>query len=104
MGKAIIGEREPKPAMLLRLLEEAQAGVHCECTLAYSLEFLRDQYGLSRGEFAVLLGLQRSRYREIVNGKRGMPLNAIKRAYAVGVPADVLLSNNCIVGAIWNAD
>lgn len=100
MHKEITGAREPKPAMLLRLLAEAQSGVRCECTLAESLEFRRDQYGLSRGEFAALLGLQRSHYSEIVNGKRGMPLGAIKRAYAIGVPADVLLSNNCIVGAV----
>ena len=77
--------------MLLRLLAEAQAGVRCECTLADALEFRRDQYGLNKGEFAALLGMQASHYGEIVRGKRGMPLRAIKRAYAIGVPADVLL-------------
>lgn len=37
------------------------------------------------------LGLQRSHYNEIVNGKRTLPYRAACKAYELGVPASVLL-------------
>ena len=83
--------REPKPTMILRLLSEAQAGKIAEVSLADALEFRRDQYGLTKGEFAAILGLQKSHYSEIVLGKRRLPITATKRAFAIGVPAEVLL-------------
>lgn len=82
---------EPRPAMILRLLSEAQAGNVCSVSIADALEFRRDQYGLKASEFAAILGLTPPKYSEIVNGRRNMPLNARIRAFAVGVPADVLL-------------
>lgn len=85
--------QEPRPAMLLRLLAEAQAGVSCSVTLADALEFRRDQYGLSRRDFAALLGFSEGRYSEILRGVRRLPLAATKRAYAIGVPADALLQS-----------
>lgn len=83
--------REPKPTMILRLLSEAQAGKIAEASLADALEFRRDQYMLTKGEFAQILGLQKSHYSEIVLGKRRLPITATKRAFAIGVPAEVLL-------------
>lgn len=82
---------EPRPAMILRLLTEAQAGKACDVSLADALEFRRDQYGLKTAEFATILGLTPPKYSEVINGKRNMPLNARIRAFAVGVPAEVLL-------------
>lgn len=82
---------EPRPAMILRLLTEAQAGKACDLSIADALEFRRDQYGLKAAEFAAILGLTPPKYSEVINGKRNMPLNARIRAFAIGVPADVLL-------------
>lgn len=88
---ADLNNREPKPAMILRLLTEAQMGKTVNVGVAEALEFRRDQYGLSKSEFAAILGLQKSHYCEIINGKRQLPIGATKRAFAVGVPAEVLL-------------
>ena len=77
--------------MILRLLSEASTGKSCDVSVPESLEFRRDQYGLTRSEFAALLGLGLSHYGEILSGKRGIGKTAMRRAYAIGVPADVLL-------------
>ncbi len=60
-------------------------------TLIEAVEFRREQYGWNRSRMARELGLTRSHYNEFVSGKRGLPMNARCRAYALGVPADVLL-------------
>ncbi|WP_157385878.1 helix-turn-helix domain-containing protein [Methylosarcina fibrata] len=86
-----LNRREPKPTMILRLLAEVQAGKAVSVSIADALEFRREQYGLTQSEFAAILGLQKGHYSEIVNGKRKLPIGATKRAYALGVPADVLL-------------
>ena len=86
-------KREPKPAMILRLLTEAAAGKSCDVSIADALEFRRDQYQLTRTEFAALLGLSMNHYGEILNGKREIAKTAMRRAYAIGVPADVLLQS-----------
>lgn len=83
--------KEPKPARILRLLAEAQTLRAHETTLADALEFRRDAYELSRAEFAAILGLTLARYGEILNGRRDMPKGAMRRAYAIGVPAGALL-------------
>jgi len=90
---AQLNTREPKPAMILRLLAEAQAGVKCDVSIKDALEFRRDQYGLTRSEFGALLGMNKSHYSEVLTGKRRLPIGAVKRAYAIGVPADALLQN-----------
>mgnify|MGYP000917390101 CR=1 FL=1 len=77
--------------MILRLLTEAQVGKVVDVSVADALEFRRDQYGLTQSEFAAILGLQKGHYSEIVNGKRQLPIGATKRAFAIGVPAEVLL-------------
>ena len=84
-------KKEPRPAMILRLLSEAQAGKSCEVSIADALEFRRDQYGLKAREFSAILGMTPSHYSEVVNKGRNLPLNARIRAFAIGVPADVLL-------------
>lgn len=82
---------EPRPAMILRLLSEAQAGKTCELSIIDALEFRRDQYGLKQSEFAAILGMTPSHFSEVMAGKRNLPLNARIRAFAIGVPSDVLL-------------
>lgn len=56
-----------------------------------ALEIRRKEHGLNRRNFSLLLGLQESHYSEVVNGKKRLSLNATKRAYAIGVPAAILL-------------
>ena len=86
-----LNTREPKPAMILRLLTEAQIGKAVDVSVADALEFRRDQYGLTKTEFAAILGIGKGHYSEVLSGKRRLPLEATKRAFAIGVPADVLL-------------
>jgi len=86
-----LNKKEPKPAMILRLLNEAQTGKQCAVSLSDALEFRRDQYDLTRAEFSALLGLSASHYSEVINGHRRLPITATKRAYAIGVSADALL-------------
>jgi antitoxin component HigA of HigAB toxin-antitoxin module len=86
-----INETEPRPAMILRLLNEAQIGKSCEVSLIDALNFRRDQYGLKNSEFAAILGMTQTHYSEFINGKRNLPLNARIRAFSIGVPAEVLL-------------
>lgn len=85
---------EPRPELILRLLNEARKGKLCNVSMVDSLEFRRDQYGLSKREFATLLGMGYSHYVEFLNGKRNLPLNARIRAHAIGVPAEVLLQQD----------
>lgn len=79
-----------KAAIIRRLLKESKGKVSY-VSVAGALEYRRDQYGLSRQEFAAIIGLTASHYSEIINGKRRLPLSATIRAYAIGVPAPVLL-------------
>ena len=72
-------------------MAEALAGKTCGVSAIDAVEFRRDQYGLPRTEFAALLGMSLSHYGEFVNGKRKLPKRAMVRAYAIGVPAEVLL-------------
>lgn len=56
-----------------------------------AMEFRRDQYGLRPTEFASVLGMGGAHYYEFLNGKRGLSINATKRAAAIGVPKEALL-------------
>ena len=82
--------KETTDQIMSRLFLEA-AGTPHTASIGDALEFRRDQYGLDRLQFAVLLGIQPSHYSEVVTGKRDLPITATKRAYAIGVPAEVLL-------------
>lgn len=82
---------EPRPAMILRLLTEAQVGKACDVSILDALDFRREQCGLKRSEFAAILGMTPTHFSEVMAGKRNLPLNARIRAFAVGVPAEVLL-------------
>ena len=86
-----LNEKEPRPAMILRLLNEAQIGKASAVSLVDALEFRRDAYGLKSSEFAAILGLSTTHYSEFLSGKRNLPLNARIRAFAIGVPAEALL-------------
>lgn len=86
-----LNEKEPRPAMILRLLNEARVGKSCKVSLIDAMEFRRDQYCLKASEFAAIIGMTPAHYSEFTNGRRNLPLNARIRAFAIGVPSDVLL-------------
>jgi transcriptional regulator with XRE-family HTH domain len=56
-----------------------------------AVEFRREQYGWTQAKMALKLGMQKSHYSEFIKGKRKLPFSAIKKAYKLGVPAQVLL-------------
>jgi len=62
-------------------------------TIIGALEFRREQYGWTNGKFAKKIGMSRSHFSEVMNGKRRLPLNARIKAYKLGVSAEVLLQN-----------
>jgi transcriptional regulator with XRE-family HTH domain len=74
-----------------RLIREADAGVPSEVSLLEALEFRRGQYGLSQRQFARVLGVTPANYSRFVNHGRGLSLQVLRRAYAIGVPASILL-------------
>lgn len=81
---------EPKERVMGRLLI-ACCGKSADISISSALEFRREQYGLSEREFAYILGLQASHYNEIVHGHRELTKKAMRRAFAIGVPAEILL-------------
>ena len=82
-------KRESRDELMGRLLNTK---VKSPVRLADALEFRRDQYDLTKRDFAFLLGLTPGNYIEILKGvRKRLPIDATKRAYAIGVPADVLL-------------
>lgn len=84
--------KESRSAIFARLIVEADAGVPSLVSEAEALEFRRGQYGLTAWRWALVLGLTASQYSEIVHGKRRLPVNAVARAVAVGVPPEPLLA------------
>lgn len=60
-------------------------------SIRVALNFRAEQMGWTSAEMARHLGMQRSHYGEVLNGIRSLPLRATKKAYALGVPASVLL-------------
>ena len=51
-------------------------------------------------EFGMLINLSPSHYSEVINGLRDLPIKSVKRAFAIGVPAEVLLSPSPLRGEI----
>lgn len=89
---------EPMEDLRYRLLREADAGVKCRVSEMRALEFRREMYGLSRRDFAEILGIMPSHYSEVVNGKRRLPINAVARAAAIGVPVSAMLQDRQAAG------
>lgn len=59
-----------------------------------ALEFRRDQYGYNKREMSEALCMQPSHYSEVISGKRTLSLATTKKAFEIGVPAEVLLQAN----------
>lgn len=87
---AELNKPESKAQIIARLMTQRDLK-RADVSISEALEFRREQYGLNAAEFAFVLGLERSHYNEIVNGRREIPKKAMRRAFAIGVPATVLL-------------
>jgi hypothetical protein len=75
-------------------LQKAMAlanGEKADKTVPQALEICRIGLGLSVKEMSAALDLHRSTYSEVINHKKSLSIRASKRAYALGVPAHVLL-------------
>ena len=57
--------------------------------LVDAVEFRRESYGWSKGKMAAMLDMTKSHYSEFIHGTRGLPVNSIRKAYAIGIPAQV---------------
>lgn len=62
-----------------------------EPSVKAAVEFRQEQYGLNDSQMAAILDLSKPHFSEFKHGKRGLPLNSIRKAYAIGIPASVLL-------------
>lgn len=52
-----------------------------------ALRFRMEQYGWTQSKFAKKLGMQPSHLSEVLNGKRRLPMEAMRKAIKLGVPA-----------------
>jgi Lar family restriction alleviation protein len=66
------------------------------------LELKRQASGMTQKDFAALIGLSSPHYSEIINGKRRLPLGATKKAFAIGIPAAILLQDDSAAGIAAN--
>lgn len=56
-----------------------------------ALRFRIEQYGWTDAKFAKAVGMAASHFSEVMNGKRRMPIKAIRLAVGLGVPAKLIL-------------
>ena len=88
-------EMKCKQCSLLRRAErEARKYPFKLPSIASALEFRRENFEWTAIKMAQKLGMQKSHYSEVIHGKRRLSINATKKAYALGVPASVLLRKN----------
>ena len=58
-----------------------------------AIKFRQDQNNWTDSQMAAMLDLEKSHFSEFKHGKRGLPVNSIRKAYAIGIPASVLLAD-----------
>lgn len=56
-----------------------------------ALKFRIEQYGWTQGRFATEIGMAESHFSLVMSGKRRLPLDAIRKCVALGIPAQVIL-------------
>ena len=85
-------KREHRQAEIARLTELVKQ--QCATTTqGQELETKRKEFGIRQYEFARILGISRQHYSDIKHGRSTLHLAAIRRAFALGVDAGVLLGN-----------
>ncbi len=65
-------------------------------SVSEAIEFRQREFGWTQTRMASALGLTRGHYSEIMHGKRALPYHCACRAYALGVPAEILLNGHSI--------
>ena len=55
-----------------------------------AVEFRREQYGLTKRDWAKVIGMQPSHYTEFTQGKKGLPMKQAAKCFQFGVPAELL--------------
>lgn len=83
--------QEAKATLIERLIARADKGIDYGVSAVEAMEQRRCAFGLNQTDFARVLGMQKSHYSEFVAGKRKLPIEATRRAAAIGVPAQALL-------------
>jgi len=90
-------KREQKQAEIARLMGLANSNGASQAQ-GGALEAKRKELGLKQCELAAIIGVSKHYYSDVKAGRRALHLSAIKRAYALGVGADVLLGNAELTG------
>lgn len=62
--------------------------------LVDAIEFRREQYGWNKSKMAAMLDMTKPNYSDFIAGRRGLPINSVRKAYAIGIPADILLQDD----------
>ena len=55
-----------------------------------AVEFRREQYGLTKRDWAKVIGLTAGHYTEFTQGKRNLTLKQAAKCFQFGVPAELL--------------
>lgn len=55
-----------------------------------AVEFRREQYGLTKRDWAKVIGMRPSHYTEFTQGKRGLPMKPAAKCFQFGVPAELI--------------
>lgn len=85
--------KEAKAALIQDLKQRADACTAASgLTEAEALEYRRKEYGLTKGQFAAVLGLDATNYGAVTLGKRRLPAASIGRAAAIGVSLQPMLA------------
>lgn len=102
-----LNTRETKHQILARLLADTEKPqINGRVSFVDSIEFRREQYGLSQREFAFILRMSESKYSELKNQKINLTKPQAARLFQIGVPAEAILielvrivrSKNKIIG------
>lgn len=86
-----LNTREPKPQIIARLLTAVEKPLAAGCDFIESMEFRRNQYGLTQREFAFILGMTESKYSELKSKKINLTKQQAARLFQIGVPAESIL-------------
>lgn len=87
----ILNTPEPRHQIIARLLAETEKPMQCQADFIESIEFRRDQYGLTQREFAFILGMSESKYSELKSKKINLTKPQAARLFQIGVPAEAIL-------------
>lgn len=101
---ATLNAREPKFQIIARLLADTEKPLIGQADFIESIEFRRDQYGLTQREFAFILGMSESKYSELKSKKINLTKPQAARLFQIGVPAEAILIELVRIVRLKNKD